>query len=260
METVLAECYGASSIEADKQMKEYIKQLMPATLAHVAPKTNESTQKMEYRRVGTYDMTRPSLGGEDQAGQLAVKDFIEKQMEITRDEVLQSLTDELVCFDFDKLSKDDMKEAVELYLIGGFVLAEFNRHGGMEKISKMSLEKPIIKRLAQEGDWGILTGSGQDHQNRPRGRLVWKGKENHYRALVYFFRWLRSRYHPFDLLGNVQHLPGGEKITAESMKRDIHRYIDKISHAIDSTRTKGLFGSTWDWQSINTYMGVRGSP
>ena len=40
----------------------------------------------------------------------------------------------------------------------------------------------------------------------------------------------------------------------EVMKADIHDYINTLSYAIDATRSKGLFGSSWDWGSVDVYM------
>jgi hypothetical protein len=146
--------------------------------------------------------------------------------------------------------------AFELMLYGLYLEQLFKNEGGGYDFSK-TIPAAIVTRLANKDDgWALLMTQGTKIQAQAAHRLKWEDRENHKRALLYFFQWYARKMSPFLMVVGAVH--DGQAVSPEVIQREIRAYIDKLNQAIIANAAKDGFFSirtTWDWTKISQSMG-----
>lgn len=160
------------------------------------------------------------------------------------------------------LDNDDLVGAIELVLYGNYVLHVFRKEDktsskGYRYDFSASLPKTIVNRLAASTtEWAVLALDSTKKSADARTRLKWEDRDNHKRALCYFFEWLQAEMNPFLMLAGVN--MGGKPVTAEFIRVQMMQYITKLNKAIVANAKKEAFYSirtTWNWDEIDIAMG-----
>ena len=158
--------------------------------------------------------------------------------------------------------QDDLVGALELMLYGSYVLNAFRQEdstssNGYTYNFKASLPDTIVNRLASGStEWAVLQTSTTKQKADGKTRLKWEDRENHKRALCYFFEWFRSTMNPFLMVAGVS--LNGKPVTAEYIKTQMMEYITLLNRAIIANAKKeSMFSirTTWNWNEIDYYIG-----
>ena len=157
---------------------------------------------------------------------------------------------------------DDLVGAIELMLYGSYVLNAFRKEdktasSGYTYNFSASLPDAIVKRLASAStEWAVLATDITKQQADRKTRLKWEDRENHKRALCYFFEWYRSEMNPFFMMAGV--MIKGQPVTGEYIKVQVMEYITRLNKAIMANAKKEHIYSirtTWNWSEIDIAMG-----
>lgn len=156
---------------------------------------------------------------------------------------------------------DDLVGAVELMLYGSYVLNAFRRQGQTPGTYTYdytaTLPDTIVNRLASAStEWAVLAKNMTKEQAEAASRLKWEDRENHKRALCYFFEWFSSKMNPFLMVAGVA--IEGKPVNAEYIKVQMMEYIDRLNKAIAANAKKAHVYSvrtTWNWSEIEYSIG-----
>jgi hypothetical protein len=159
-------------------------------------------------------------------------------------------------------TNDDLVGAVELMLYGSYVLNAFrkedkNSSTGYTYNFSPSLPEKIVVRLASaDTEWAVLAMDTTKKGARANSRLKWENRDNHKRALCYFFEWFSTKMNPFLMIAGV--CMDGKPVTAQFIKAQMVEYITQLNKAIAANAKKQHILSirtTWNWDEIDIDMG-----
>lgn len=146
----------------------------------------------------------------------------------------------------------NMKAAIEMSLYCAYI-KELYASDAM--LRGAELHDNIVNFFARSDAWGILSKDAHQASALAETRLSWKGGYNHKKALHRFCTWYVETINPF-LMVSGRHL-GGKPYSAKLIQELIRMRVRRINIAIDETRTKGLFGSNWDWDRLDEALKSR---
>jgi hypothetical protein len=159
-------------------------------------------------------------------------------------------------------TNEDLVGAVELMLYGSYVLNVFRKEDkrsdtGYTYDFSPSLPEKIVVRLASAStEWAVLAMDTTKKGARTNNRLKWENRDNHKRALCYFFEWFSTTMNPFLMIAGV--CMDGKPVTAQFIKAQMVEYITKLNKAIAANAKKQHILSirtTWNWDEIDIDMG-----
>ena len=231
---VCEDTFGGSSQEREKKFQVFL-------------------ENVRVKKLGT-------LSGELTAQRL--KDLAMREADTLHKEVEAAISSTLGAAKVPLPDPDDLVGAIELLLYGSYVLNAFRKEdktasNGYSYNFSASLPDTIVKRLASAStEWAVLATDITKQQADKKTRLKWEDRENHKRALCYFFEWYRTEMNPFFMMAGVT--IKGQPVTGEYIKVQIMEYVTRLNKAIMANAKKEHFYSvrtTWNWNEIDIAMG-----